>query len=223
MTNIIFNSRSRNTSSYPYSTDCNIQFVNVNGYKLNVRRVIMLNSYYNIPTNSHLEQYNFDVDVPAGYYSGSALASILQSLLADVIVTYSYQTLKLSFKYTGVNPDAGLSCGTLQRQLGFLTLLPPNDGNFYEAPDIAQLNGTTYYTVEIENLQRNLIGMNRSNVFVVPNNKLIGETIVQEFEKEDIVFMLTSNNLNNLRVKIYDDVGQLIQSKIEWLIETIVV
>ncbi len=221
MTNILFNSRNRNTSAYPYSTDCDIKFVNIVGSKLNVRRVIMLNSFYNIPTSSKLLQYGGDINIPAGYYSGSSLASTIQTLLANVTVTYSYQTLKFSWEYTGANPDAGLACGTLQRQLGFTTLLPP-PGPPYESPDIAQLNGTTYYTIEIENLQRKCFGLFRSNVFVVPNNKLIGETIVHEFKKDEIVYTLTNSNLNNLRIKIYDDEGNLIHSKIEWLIETVV-
>lgn len=217
---IFFRSNDRNKVAYPYSSDCEINFVNIECQKIQVKNVVMLNSYYNITSN--FNSFTFDaspITIPVGYYSGSALATKIQSLISDMTVTYDYSTFKFTFTKITSSHDFVVD-ELLAKVLGTTTSFTVSTS--YEG-DIAQLQGTAYYMIEIENLNRKIYGTTRSNRFVVPNDENIGEIIFYDMELLNVEFIVPGGNLSKLRVKIYDDEGNLIQSKIEWFFECIAV
>lgn len=215
MVNVIFDSRTRNKAAYPYATDCDTEFPIFKAQKLKIERCILLNSFYNV-RDTVISQDNNDIYVKSGYYSGTELADYLKSSLTDIDISYSYTTFKFTFKYTGVNASTQVDFRGLSKVLG----LPNPSGQFMvNVPhtfDIAQLQGTTFYIVEIENLSRLSYGTLQNNTFIIPNNQAIGNVISEELNVE---FDIPGRQLSHLRVKLYDEDKNLIHSKIEWMFE----
>lgn len=219
MSVIFFRSNDRDTNIYPYASDCEISFSNIECQKVKLQNVILLNSYYNITSN--FNTFTFDGNskaIPVGYYSGSSLASKIQSLLTDMTVSYDYTTFKFTFtkilsSHTFVLPKL------LAKVLGTSTSFTVSTSY---VGDIAQLQGTSYYLIEVEGLDRKIFGTSRSNRFIVPNKGLIGEVIYHE-PRYPVILNVPTGNISKLKVKIYDDEYNLIQSKIEWFFECLTI
>ena len=64
---IVFNSRNRDTNVYPYSTDCNVNFVNIECSKLYISRVLLFNSYYNV-RNGYITQDAVPIIISSGFF-----------------------------------------------------------------------------------------------------------------------------------------------------------
>ncbi len=210
---VYFDSRKRDKNIFPYATDCETYFNMITADKLYVDKVILLNSFYNIPETT-INQDGNDLQIIAGYYSGDEFASYLQTLFISIEVSYSYTTFKFSFHNIGMTTTTITVKDDLKKILGFSGYYSVLASDWTATYDLAQLQGSSFYIIEIENLIRDIKGTIQPNSLIVPNSESVGNIITED---TNAIFTVPGKNLNKLRVKLYDEDKNLIHSKIEWL------